>query len=1542
MAKDQIYSSVIRLNTEDAQNKMEDLKKRVQDLVALRDTIDKKKDSGYYKSVSKQINAAKAELKVYENEVMKTIQTLDNLGNASAKDIRDAQKSLQKMIDAKPQGAEEMGDFVRRLQEVKQELQSIATMRAFDEVKAGITGTGKSAQQLGAEMRFLRETSENVGTASVQQLEKALEVAREHLKVAEQGSKAYERSTEYIRSFTAQLEKVKEEQRKSNTLIDRYNKELKEAGKEEKVVADEATLIKRTLDNISGASVRDLEYSIKALNEGMKDMDRSSDSYKRAEEKVKVLRTELEKTRMEAGAQMSAWGKFTKFLNDSWGGLTLLIGSLTGLSMTIRKTVQDYAEMEEAMADTRKYTGMSDAAIRDLNEDLKKMDTRTSREELNELAGAAGRLGKTSKKDILEFVEAGNMIKVALGDDLGEDAIDKVGKLAMAFGEDEDKGLRGAMLATGSAVNELAQNSSAQAGFLVDFTARVAGFGKQIGLTQAQIMGFGAVMDENLLRDEMAATAFGNMLTKMQTDTAKFANIAGMEVKSFTDLLNTDANAAILALADSLKKADPQNMMKMLDDMGLDGSRAVAVLATMADKIDDVRDRQELASKAYSEAVSVGKEYETMNNTVEAGIDKCKKQFHEMTVELGEKLVPVVQLTISSTSLLIRGLKSLIDFVSEHKILIIALAVEIAALNAKRLYGITLSKLEVIWNGKVATSIKAIGTAIKANPWGLAITAITAFIALLTEAAAKTSKNAKEMDALSKAHNRAADEFDDERTKIELLSKQVHDSNLSYETRKEKLDELKKIVPDYLADLDKEKGLVNDNTDALTAYLEQLEKSIKMKAAQEELEETYRKKRKLKKQESQLNSDLSHANLGLAAAQFSASQNANKLGTSGMRNLSKGTDIATKNAQARVNNVKDQLKDVHEQLSQTEKDITDLNDEITTTSAELSKIKRKKTSDSETESGTTPYESENDRKKREREQREAEADNKKKEAEERKRRKEAEDAAKAESESKLATKTHEYAMGKITYRQYILDMEKLQLEGLQKRRDVYEKGSVEYEKLNRQIEELNFKGSQQMNQMKLEDLQRCMRLQQLEIEAQAAREEITEDEKQERLRTLNESFLADKVELYKEGTLERMNAEWELEQTEERNRIEREKEYQQQLDQVRQQYLGISNEKMLQTALDELDKLHEKGLIEEEEYQRARIAIQAQYAGTQSPTEQTQNTANDMLTNARNAAAPTESASPIVGTIQNYQTLMEKLKELYGDDEKNHAAYLLAKQQATSDFCEKLSQEMQVAYQQINQVMQAASSYFSAQQEYETALVQKKYEKQIAAAGNNQKKIKKLQEKQQKEEAAIKSKYNKRQMVIQMAQAIGQTAVNAIQAYGAGLSVGGPAAPIIAAAFAAMATAAGMLQIAALKKQQQAQEAGYYGGGFTGGKQYKKEAGVVHEGEFVANHQAVNNPNVLPFLNFLDQAQRNNTVGSLTAEDVSRSMGAGGSSQIVTPIVNVQTDNEELRDAVDAHREATDRLIARLNIPIDARVVLTGTDGLNAQQELLDRMLKNK
>ena len=106
----------------------------------------------------------------------------------------------------------------------------------------------------------------------------------------------------------------------------------------------------------------------------------------------------------------------------------------------------------------------------------------------------------------------------------------------------------------------------------------------------------------------------------------------------------------------------------------------------------------------------------------------------------------------------------------------------------------------------------------------------------------------------------------------------------------------------------------------------------------------------------------------------------------------------------------------------------------------------------------------------------------------------------------------------------------------------------------------------------------------------------------------------------------------------------------------------------------------------------------------------------------------------------------------------------------------------------------------------------------------------------------------------------------------------------------------------------------------------------MHEGEFVANHKAVENPAIMPFLNFLDQAQRNNTVGSLTSADVSRSVG---STQVVTPIVNVQNNNDELRDTVEASREATEMLVQKLDDGIESYMVVDDND-----VEFLYRKLK--
>ncbi len=1380
--------------------------------------------------------------------------------------------------------------------------------------------------------------------------------------------------------------------RAANKEIDSMNKKL---DKQRTIVMAQS----KTIENISTAKAKELKVLIGQINKELDSphIKKGSEEWNALVAVMKDAKRELREIGEATKEQQSLWGRMTGFLNKNWGAITQIVSGITGLSATIRSSVQDYATMEEEMADVRKYTGMADEAVRDMNEDLKKMDTRTSREQLNRLAGSAGRLGLQSKKDIMEFVEAADMIGVALGDDLGDGAVDKIGKLAMAFGEDKDKGLKGAMLSTGSAINELVQNSSAQAGYLVDFTARVAGFGKQLGLTQAQIMGFGTVMDENLLRDEMAATAFGNMLTKMQTDTAKFAKIAGKDVKEFADLLNRDANAAILALADNLKKADPQTMMKMLDDMGLDGSRAVGVLSTLADKIDDVRNHQARATEAYEKATSVQGEFDTMNNTVQARLDKCRKQFKEMSVELGERLLPVVKYTINGASMLARTLSVLTGFVYDHwksltvlggYILILtgvwnantiamkaSNAVETVSIALKKGHALvvnTLKQAYMAWRiviaAVTANHVKLNSAMVDmkrlqmTNIWTALITVVlTAAVAIYgavkawkshSEAVRNSLQRVKEMQARQQletdVNKKVSESIAEQKTKVEQLSRVIHSNAYSIDERRSSIKRLQGIVPEYHASISNEGKLYNDNSSAIKQYIQDLSDAATAEAVYAKKVEINKKKMELDFKENRIKGSLK-----AVQAYRDTQQQEERVEWSDQF----GTHTSTVKTKSAIES--DRQQQIHEQR------LADVHSEQKVLEAEdkyLDKVLEKNKKVNELYTGkvtgkTTPaagnpvtttggstYKSSAEEKKEEEERR-------KREAEERKRRKEAEDAAKAESDARIAAKTHEYAMGKITYRQYIQDMAKLQQDGLKNRRDVYEKGSAEYEKLNREYEERTFKGDQQVNQMKLEDLRRCMIMQQAEIEAQAAREEITEQEKQEKLRLLEETYLADKVELYKEGSQERMRAEWELQDVEQRNRLQREHYYQQQLQQVREQYLGMSNEKQLQMALAGLDELHSMGLLNEREYQEALLAIKAQYANYETSSERDERVGADALKVARDKARQdldqegSSSANlPIVGDIMLYQSTMEKLKQMYQDDEMTHAQYLAAKRQATAQFCESLASQMQAAYNTVNQVMSAASSYYGAQADYEVAMTKKKYEKQIEAAGSNQKKVKKLQEKQAKEEAAIKSKYNKKQMAIQMAQAVAQTAMNAIQAYGAVLQPANPASYVYAAIAAAAAVAAGMLQIATIRKQQQAQEAGYYEGGFTGGKRYRKEAGVVHEGEFVANHQAVNNPNVLPFLNFLDQAQRNNTVGSLTAQDVSRSLSAGGGSAaaLIAPVVNVQNNNEELSGTLADTRDVLDRLALQLELGIGVDVPIDGENGIYRRLRRFLKLTNNK
>ena len=247
----------------------------------------------------------------------------------------------------------------------------------------------------------------------------------------------------------------------------------------------------------------------------------------------------------------------------------------------------------------------------------------------------------------------------------------------------------------------------------------------------------------------------------------------------------------------------------------------------------------------------------------------------------------------------------------------------------------------------------------------------------------------------------------------------------------------------------------------------------------------------------------------------------------------------------------------------------------------------------------------------------------------------------------------------------------------------------------------------------------------------------------------------------------------------------------------------------------------------------------------------------------------------------------------------------------------------------VSATMQAASNYMQACYSAEEAKVSQRYDAEIAAAGASTKKGKRLEEQKQKELAKLKAKYNKKAMAIEIAQAVASTAMAAINAYASASKVNFILGPIAAAA----ATAAGLLQIATIKKQHEAQAAGYYEGGFTGGNSYRREAGVVHQGEFVANHKAVNNPNVLPVLKMLDYAQRNNTIASVTSADIAKATGGGAGQTVVAPVVVHETERTS---------EALERLNEHLKRGIRAAVSIEGDDGLDKQWTRYNQMKKRK
>ena len=1414
--------------------------------------------------------------------------------------------------------------------------------------------------------------------------------------------------------------------------LQKVNSELRKSTRELERSENRVEALTNGLRRMDKQTPKELQKTIRQINAELNSgaVKRGSEEWDAYTEALKSAKKELQEIRkqQEVEEDKSIGDQLADFGNKWMGAITTFTGVaeiFDNAKQWVSSFVDTYADMQEHMSGVTKYTGLAAQDVEELNEAFKKMDTRTPREKLNDLAADAGRLGITGKQDILDFVDAANQINLALGDDLGEDGVKNIGKLTQLFSEGRAMGLKNGMLATASVINELAQSSSASEPYLLEFTARLASIGSTAKIAQSDLTAIAAVLDQGMVGVEKGATAMQNVLTAIYRRPAKMAKAAGLDVQKFTELVKTDANAALLQFIGALKDARSlENIAPMLEEMKLSGSGVTQTLATLANGLDNLKTTQQQAALAFLEHTSATKEAEAANSTVQAQLEKAQKAYKDLAVELGGHLEPVVKHMVSSTGLMAKALLYSIRFAMEHKRTLIALAAVLAAYRVglmisvawenrfwiAKIKNIAADKLSAAWTSIVTTAKAAwsaivlvatgrlnaatiaqwrLNAAMAANPIGLVIAGIVALISVIWSLSQRMEDATKKHSALNDVQNEGNKKAAEEIEVVKRLHQIIRNSNEAYDTRRKAIEHLQKIVPGYHASLTKEGKLTERNTKAISDYIRSLQNKALAEAAYDKLVELQKKRI-----EQQMTVDRKKYNIRAVDRELKKKQYESRTQRAVMYSPSTEStdpmdpieyelnDLRTKKLDERQKQV-NALNSAQAELNETTEQINKLNNfvqgnnEVKNFYGKLINNKATDFSTDDTESGTyTPHGTAGT------------SGNKKETKEDKLKKKELEDGKKhIEQVDKLQREKNDllkvqFAQGLITTEEYNAAVAKNDEEALKSKRDFYKRNADQRKKWQDELDKYTDKEEKRNQDWSLA---------QIDKENKAALEQLEHNEAVGLITT--EAYEKERDRITLEHLKRRANylKQWgrvddyekaaaALQEEDNKQRLAREKKYQEKVKQLRNEYLKKTALEQFQEEMKVLAELHTQKLLSEEEYLRLQAALRLKYQGDDGQgglmAEERKKKVEELLDTARRAArkdlgAPRDDKSENESTGSNtafgvsevaraavklrLQAATYKELQRMRDADKEHALeYAQALQQLDNERVQNITAAAAAAFSSFGAIVGTFSDLQRAESEAAVARTEREYDAKIKAAEGDREQTEKLEAEKQAAVAKIKNDYNQRAANIQVAQAVAGGAMAAINAYSSAAAipiVGHVLAPI-AAALAVATTAA---QIATIRKQAEAQQSGYYEGGFTPGRRYRRTAGVVHEGEFVANHKAVNNPAVLPVLRLIDHAQRNNTIASLTAADVSRAIAAPGvPPQGRTPDAEgsathpamaqrrAQPDTVPADTVAQGLQEAIDRLNVNLESGIRSTVSIDGRDGVAYQLDKFRKLTDRK
>lgn len=301
--------------------------------------------------------------------------------------------------------------------------------------------------------------------------------------------------------------------------------------------------------------------------------------------------------------------------------------------------------------------------------------------------------------------------------------------------------------------------------------------------------------------------------------------------------------------------------------------------------------------------------------------------------EFGNKYKEVFEFGIGTAEDLVESLDDVIAVMGgliaaygTYKAALIAAAVAqkaVGFVESIRLIGMYRKEL-----GLATAAQQAFNLASKSNVYVTLLAALVGIGTAIYMFTKRTNEATAAQETLNSVNKKADEEFSKQAATVDRLSGILKSETSSIDQKKKALSDLQTIIPSYNASLNEEGRLINNNTEAIKSYLTQLEKQIRMKAAQEELEELYRKKRTQEKQQK-----VATENYNEAKSLYNSSVT---MTGSALQNRGVNTGVAVFSQNSAVNNqlkdstnkAKKELDSVNKELGETVSAITELEKEI--------------------------------------------------------------------------------------------------------------------------------------------------------------------------------------------------------------------------------------------------------------------------------------------------------------------------------------------------------------------------------------------------------------------------------------------------------------------------------------------------------------------------------------------------------------------------------------------------------------------------------------